>query len=256
MHIKSLLKSEWLKRKRHEDRAVRDKLLVRRQPYPRYNHEKAFKNMGLFARLPLEIRQQIYFCALGKRNLYIAKNRLKGCIGHHEDLAHATFHFDHVLPSSKLSFLRTCRQIYFEASSILYTTNTFKVIGLDDRSAFLTFSQTIPQERLSSIRSVYIGCLSSQFYFWRQWKEWEPVWEVIATKMRGLQDLSIEIMMVSPRAILDLGEDWEKPLLNIRGLRNFSLDLTGFAPHDSENKKMVDRLERQLRASLCAPRSE
>lgn len=87
-------------------------------------------------------------------------------------------------------------------------------------------------------------------------KKWRQTWEVLATQMVGLRDLEVRLVKVHfPPLELTLQEDWVKPMLEVRGLRRFDLDLAqGIGSHEStaEYNERLEWFQMELRTSMCS----
>lgn len=233
-------------------------------------------NAGLFDRLPFEIRRLIYIYALGGDLLQLTQTSFSKKTGYHA-YQWSLPYFRHYLaaeehsPKYQLGLLMTCRQVYIEASPVLYSTNTFGIIGAHDLPLFCEFSQTIRKDRLDSITSMYINCQADDYVsdalarpslimskvntFLQDWRQ---TWEVLATRMPGLKDLKVRLIKAYlPQLELAFEEDWVKPMLEIRGLRRFEFDLTQEVGSEESTAKYNEKLEwfqNELQASMCAPR--
>ncbi|CAD6569590.1 MAG: hypothetical protein ASARMPRED_002958 [Alectoria sarmentosa] len=233
-------------------------------------------NTGLFDRLPFEIRRLIYVYALGGDLLHLTHTVVSKEIPHHAgQWSRSYFHHYHTAgdpsPKHRLCLLKTCRQMYIEASEVLYGTNTFGIIGTHNLSLFCEFSRTIRKDRLDSITSVYISCqadgyvsdararptlvMGNEKVFLQDWRQ---IWEVLATRMPGLKDLKVRLIKAHlPQLELALEEGWVSPMLEIRGLRRFEFDLAqevGSEESTAEYNEKLERFQNELQASMCAPR--
>lgn len=264
-------------------------LLVRRSrlsrtgssPVPRKHRvlsvSQEASNAGLFDRLPFEIRHLIYVYVLGGDLLHLTQTSASNEMGHHAyQLSQPCFHHYHTAgrPSPKylLCLLKTCRQIYIEASPVIYSTNTFGIFGAHNLPEFCEFSRKIRKDCLDSITSIYINCQADDYVsstvrvrsspierrgnvFLQDWKQ---TWEILATQMPGLRDLKVRLIRTCfPQLKLALEEDWVKPMLEVRGLRRFGFDLAqGIGSEDStaEYNEMLEWFQNELQTSMCAPR--
>jgi hypothetical protein len=115
-------------------------------------------SIGLFHRLPRELRDLIYAEVLGNDVVHIWWSCDRERYAHF-DSADPSVKSRYTLSRSKVSFLRTCRQIYIEAIGVLYTTNTFGFAwGVTYLEPHGYFFHTIRLHRLASITSVRIEC--------------------------------------------------------------------------------------------------
>jgi hypothetical protein len=165
------------------------------------------------------------------------------------------------LPRARATLLRTCRQVYQDAATLLYATNVFDA---DDLNTFIYWSRTILPGRLAAVRALGV----SWDIFWPPLTKadpsgrytmgavavhrrlalrnsdqvWLDFWDIVATKMPGLRDLRVRIGAMHPfyaalgTGILfgrerglrrDVNAEWVQPLLNVRGLETLELDILG-----------------------------
>ena len=264
-------KVQALKQKAKGRTATPEATTKERQSVVGYTHNDLIQNMGLIGRLPYEIREMIYLHALGDRILQLLSIPAQHRLGHFDcRLTASTNH----LPSlavyrpfwvpwnGSLAFLRSCRQVYFEASSILYATNIFAVFGAQEIPAFVSLSRTITSHRLASIASLYV---KFSVYEWEATSghrslvkpefrgHWEAMCDVMATKMPGLKNLSIHLTTSNAQSLLDHQEEWTASLLAIQGLRNFDFGLESTRRADSATEARLVLLKEQLQEQLCAP---
>lgn len=201
------------------------------------------------------------------------------------------------LPRASATLLRTCRQIYQDAATLLYSTNIFDV---DDLNTFIYWSRTILPSRLAAVRALGV----SWDIFWPPLTKTDPsgrytigtaavpkrlalrtsdqvwldFWDIVATKMPGLQDLRIKIGSIHPfyvasvlfgreRGLLrDINAEWVKPLLNIRGLKKLELEILGgdrrsmyhqfSASREEDDLELLERTKlfvEDVRRVVCEP---
>ena len=163
-------------------KSIQKTLRHRRQwpkPLPRRQRRRKVKlattvehvsNAGLFARLPYELRLQIYEYVLGGRQINIVQCPRKRRLAHRCQLHDPTNPKENERnaenqcseehwtdpPCNLALLLRTCRLIYTEAAEVLYTKNSFGVYGLQDLASFVCFSRTSRPERLASIKTLTV----------------------------------------------------------------------------------------------------
>lgn len=225
---------------------------------------------NLFSRLPFEIRHMIYVYALEPDLLYITSEGIFKSTGPCDpEITRPEFSRYHreQEPYHLPFLLQTCKQIYAEASPVLYSTSIFVIYGMNNLSSCCNLSQHIRRDCLEAITSICINSpadyytltgplLSSQRHNDVFLNLWRQVWEVIATQLVGLRDLEVRLLKTySPRLELTLQEDWVKPMLGIRGLRKFEFDLSqGIGPYESTAKynEELDCFKEQLRNSMCS----
>ena len=272
----SIIGVEAIEKKRKKEAAIPKPLPRRRRALSVSHGDASIKNMGLFGRLPYELRHLIYLYTLGNQNIHLFRipeerkiASLRCHVIEHMDRCHQK------LPSyGKLPLLGTCRQIYIEASEVLYTTNVFDVYGAENLATFVYFSRTIPPARLASISSLKIDCKADNFrpirfdyrptlrslskHIFRAPEDqrmWVLLWGVIAAKMPGLKDLHVCLTRTRSWDLkLDLNEEWLEPMLDVRGLRTFKFHLWGrHEEYTDEYGNRLKWLQRYLEDKLCSP---
>lgn len=168
----------------------------------------------LLARLPLEVRLQIWTIAVGNRTYHISllPGRLasKICQNCREEdgRCHALWHLAHPYldechyeSSSAVLLLQTCQQVYNETIDLLYSSN---VLDISDLGVLKYFSQGAPPESLSLVRHLRVHW---QDHSWNSRSlrlptphagfdgTWEMFWRLALSELKGLR--SIEIIMCS-----------------------------------------------------------
>ena len=225
----------------------------------RQQHANTNNSAGLFSRLPYELRHIIYLHVLGNKMFPLVHIPTERRIGHFDcstpSRGHNTHYRHKKSPSKgKLALMMTCRQIYIESSHLLYSSNTFAVIGLENLVIFSWFSRTIRAGRLASIASLYIQIQfedQDDLSIYSFWREWVQLWDIIVTRMPGLRDITVR---ASKRFMLE-GDRWTKPMLAVRGLRTFELEYLYDKDFNRAGSNMeLDRLREQLKEHLCTPR--
>lgn len=228
---------------------------------------------GLFGKLPYEIRYMIYVHALNGDLLHVtnAASQTKLCYHDHQGSHSSLRHYHPVedpSPSHKIYLLKTCRQIYVEASPVLYSTNTFGIFGDHNLPVFCAFSLSIRQDYLVLIRSIRINCQADKYISGvlgrlpprdnNFLQDWRQAWEILSTRMPGLKDLKVRLMKIYyPPLDLSLEEEWVKPMLKVRGLRRFELDLAqgiGSDQSTAEYNEKLDWFQNELQERMCSPR--
>ena len=210
-------------------------------------------NAGLFGRLPFEIRHAIYLYALGGDIVHLNSTSAV------TEMGYPTHQWsEQPRPKNRLCLLKTCRQIYIEASPVFYSTNTFGIVGAHNLSVFCDFFQTLRKDRLDSIASVYINCQLDASISYVFLQEWRQTWDVLATQMPGLKDVKVRLTKTYfPQLNLALEEEWVKPMLEVRGLKRFEFSLAqevGAYESTAEYNEKLERFQNELEASMCAPR--
>jgi len=235
----------------------------KRRTLSTYTEGATISRTGLFGRLPYELRRMIYVCILGNDLVRVTCVWGKKRFGHFDsnDLAYT---FDRTRSKSKVALLKTCRQIYIEAMEVLYTTNTFGFsFNKNNLEPHGYFPSTIRPSRLASITSLRIDCEVDTFdSFERESAKgnWQLLWGEIATKMPGLKELTMrlpESTRHNSNFRFGLEEEWLKPILEVRGLENFTFDIectdSGFLwEFTSEYRDKVQWLKSYVEEKLCA----
>ncbi|KAL9597447.1 MAG: hypothetical protein Q9219_005139 [cf. Caloplaca sp. 3 TL-2023] len=238
---------------------------------------------SLLTRLPLEIRQEIYSYVLVTQQencLILLPFKLRTVAEGHRitngDVLAACKNGrmiggnDERAWPERTSLLQTCRQVYTEAVSLLYSGNT---LVFKHPSIFLRFAKAIPPQRLNCIRQIRIsiqpwwhgGILSSWVHNTARQEEWQNLWTVVAS-MGNL--LSLDVQIVDEVRSRPWGEEWTicqgvlPPLLQIRGLHFFQLDMKirhavgltpdvrNYVPLSSETNALIQKIY----ASVKLPR--
>lgn len=228
---------------------------------------------GLFGKLPFEIRHIIYTYALGGDLLHLTHTAVQKEVGYHAcQESQPYFHHYHTvgrpLPSHRLCLLKTSRQIYIEASPVLYGTNTFGIFGAHNLPVFCEFARTIRKECLAAITSIYIncqadGCVSNEWttsysagHAMAFLQNWTQAWELISTQMPALKDLKVQLIKTHyPPLELSLEDDWVISMLEVQGLRTFEFDLTqeiGAYESTAEYNEKLEWFQEKLRESMCS----
>ncbi|KAL8720475.1 MAG: hypothetical protein Q9225_002663 [Loekoesia sp. 1 TL-2023] len=234
---------------------------------------------AFLSRVPGEVRNIIYLLVLGNRRLGIhdrGPGPLKGRIRHSEIPPQQTGFTDTVsfLTTNKLAILQTCRQIYLEAVDILYTTNHFQMLRMQDMKVFTQFMQSISPTRLASITNLTL--VANVEYFEplhplasNMFKHWRKMWATISLYVSALRHLTLYLRNLWAVENLKLTADtyWVKPFLQLRNLENFDLVVNredivapeGFQdrlePNDTEQlTAKVERLRQYSKKLLCCSR--
>ena len=236
---------------------------TRSSPLPREcrppSISQSSSNAGLFDRLPLEIRHMIYVYALGGDILYLIQTATS--LGYHAcQWSHPYSMHCHTVgefnPRNRLCLLETCRQIYTEASPVLYSTNTFGILGANNLPVFCEFSRSIRKARLDSITSIYINCQADAVgdIFLRNWTQ---TWEILATRMPGLKHVRVRLLKHFPPLELALEERWVKPMLEVGGLKRLEFDLAqeiGSGESTADYNERLEWFQNKLQALMCSSR--
>ena len=273
------------------------------KPLPRFRREiqpskGEFSQCGLFAKLPYELRCQIFEHLIEGRWNRRARTTSTFCLSSQSSQSSSRFHLgdsDRTLTN----FLRTCRHIYAEVSFLLYTSSTFRVEGLQDIANFTYLSQNISQSSFASIKklSINIQAWKSIAYDAKELRDahptvfykerfryphssamdphrkypWRKLWSIVSTRMPGLESLILvleESWLFRVRdtgcdtgsqvvdckelsLVPEFGEEWVKPLLWVRGLKIFKLELRA-ASADAAFHRRFALLEQNLRKELCS----
>lgn len=229
----------------------------------------------LLARLPFEIREEIYNYVLGSNLVHIVR---KGCYLAHvrcyplwrSDLvrgcrpaAARTCHDRAPLLAStangNLALLQTCRQIYIEAVHAMYARNTF---DFDHQDLFLLFSRSILPQRLAHIRSLELHLEVTNIKNTFAWinpapNSWKLMWTIIAEDMPALKHLRVGLVGEYARSYPDMDADWWlQCLLQVRNLKTFHLEYEAsgnvWFEFGHTVYQMTKLLEDHIRSVVCS----
>lgn len=228
-------------------------------------------------KLPYEIRRMIYIYVLGDEIIHLHHPWGKPRIGHYRcqwslNGGYHT-HNDHGSTQKdarhgKMGLVKTCRAIYNESINVLYTTNTFSVQTCSNLETFIWFTKSIRPCRLASITDMYINMLAECFApfwtdmtagskFWDFICDWGRVWETMATQMPALKTLRVRLRRQTQELGLSTNENWIRPMLKVRGLKKFELELTGsgvYREWSAEYREQLRGLQEFLGKTLCSER--
>ena len=205
----------------------------------------ANRNSLLLQKLPIELRLLVYSHVIGNDRFrlitipwkVVAALDIDGNLSmNHEHFKLTNLIFRTTpLPSNGNALLMSCRQVYSEAVDLLYSSNTFV---LHDFHTLETFAKSVPPQRLNAIRKleIYYSPVTG-IQYQHEWtshydlpRDLDWIWKVVVG-MQGLRDLAIVLEAYSTLILED--EDREacevrrlSPLLQLRGLSTFSLELT------------------------------
>ena len=125
--------------------------------------------------------------------------------------------------------------LHIEATSFLYTHNTFMITNQRGLSPFLYFSTSIIPWRLTTICDLHIHLQVETFQplagVFRNYlpafnREWEKTWHVIATQMTGLQSIVVRLdRAYKPWLRLALEEEWVSAMLLVKEVGKVKLRL-------------------------------
>jgi len=233
-------------------------------------------NCQLLNRLPPEIRLEIYRYVLGDNLLHLVQGKKK--ISHVRCRATSETDYsrtcrplaantaDRLLPGStsngNLALAKTCRQVYQETIDLLYATNVF---DLDDPRTLFYFSRSVPHQRLASITKLHVY-FPLRYQCWHRNKDaypvrappydestWKQFWHTIAIQMPRLADLRLCLLVEASGTPMKVTHAWIKPLLEIRGLRTFDLDILYMGGLKAEPGRLkVAQVKRYLQSIMCA----
>lgn len=201
----------------------------------------------LLTSIPLEIRQQIFHHVLGGRNLHLVrvpgsvmcspKRRIPWKSEHP-----LPEHFPTAFDTLDLALLRTCRQIYIEAISIVYGSNVF---NLEDPAVLMfLYEHQWLRSRLMAIKHVEMQWLWNHTHFFED--QWERFWRLISTMtLRSLK------LCCLPRGLL-LGDNWwrVRPMLAVHGIRHVEIEFQGVDKWKPEAKDLGVLLEEYVTRSM------
>lgn len=234
----------------------------------------------LLSKVPGEIRNPIYRLILGDRYLGIYdcgggswRSRVR-----HLEISPGQMSFPDpllFLPTNKLAILQTCRQVYVEAADLLYSTNRFQVLRMQDMKCFNKFMIFISPTRLATITSLTLVVNVDYFEPLHHlasytFKHWKTLWALVCLRMTALRELSLHLRNLWAIENLKLTADtyWVKPFLSLRNLDNFELivnrediispgdlqDHQGSRDAEQQLISKIDRLRQYSINLLCSPR--
>jgi len=135
-------------------------------------------------------------------------------------------YFDHVG-----GLFLTCRDIYEEASQVLYTQNTLE---FDHPLSLVIFSGEVSQSSLQSIRSISIDLQRNLYVYDAQNfdlctslhpDQWHQMWDVIST-MQGLEEIRVRFQLLIDGWMGWTEKEVLEPLYNVRQpLRVFEVEM-------------------------------
>ena len=220
----------------------------------------------LLQKLPIELRILIYSHAIGNDRFRLITIPWKVVAAPDSDgnlsMTQEHFHFTPEiarpkrLPSNGNALLMTCRQVYSEAVDLLYSGNAFV---LHDLQTLATFAESVPRQRLDAIRKleIYYSPVTSIAYQHERTKHYDLpddldwIWGIVIG-MQALRDLSIILEAYSQDD--EDGEACEvrrlKPLLRLRGLSTFRLELTYLGELPVEEQRRTEPYAPALRREI------
>ncbi|KAJ5297931.1 hypothetical protein N7508_008180 [Penicillium antarcticum] len=207
---------------------------------------------------------------------------------------HTHPHLPESLTTLTPSLLRTCRKVYLEAESILYKTTLFDV---DDLYTFIAFANSLSPTARHSISNLNVQWMpiwtpmagldhkGSIYAHTHSDELWRRFWGVVS-ELGGLRflGLGLDLGVLSARDVgingngngsgnigvgvggqripFGIDEAWVRPLLRVRGLKEF--DLAVSARCDASSRGVVEGklvrdvgvLKGELKRVLCLPREK
>lgn len=241
--------------------------------------------------LPTEIRRQIFTKVVGHSVLHLVQlpKRLGHirCSGFRIDVGTApfndiprdcfapatvqTYRHDELLDlaarsDGSLALLQTCRQIYTESVTLLYTANTFDI---NHAQTLIYLSRTILLSRFESIRSMQLTWTGRRFTPYHfddpahdafrapdDKATWESMLDIVGKRMKALRNLKLRLgyCVEYPEFPwqVQLPSDAQEKLevmlqslrLRVKGLDKFELEIVGEGWE-------TERLERETRHVVC-----
>lgn len=267
--LQAVFLTEAYRRKRANDPK---KVSRRRRKLSTSAHFASNVDCALLARLPIELRLEIYTYVLGGNLLHIFQvpRRLahKCCHttpskGYPRSCCPTTQRNNvrkgNQVPfsSANIALLQTCRQIYLEAINVLYTTNIFDI---DHLQTLIYLSRSIPPQHFATISKLHVSWPVTYHAISYHGQvdgmnDWERFCHVVATKMPGLRHFKVSLTHSTPLSIHEeADQDWIKPLLEIQGLRTFHLvthDVNVTRRHERNVNTEVLKLQLCLQELLC-----
>ncbi|KAJ5437041.1 hypothetical protein N7445_007926 [Penicillium cf. griseofulvum] len=171
--------------------------------------------------------------------------------GHSDRLLypHTHSHLPSMLSNSNTALLRVCRSIYFEAETILYESSHFDV---DDLYTFIAFATSLSDTARAAISRLTVQWMpiwvpmagldhkGSIYAHTHSDELWVRFWDTVAS-LEGLKVLGLsldlgrftsvvgstgEAIVSGQRIPFGIGEGWVKPILGVRGVKEFDLAVT------------------------------
>ncbi|KAI4108834.1 MAG: hypothetical protein L6R37_000832 [Teloschistes peruensis] len=228
-------------------------------------------------RLPPEIREEIYHYVVGgSLNHIVRKGKHLGHVRCKLDCpsdfnrrcrpaARYPYYpeFENLCFTSNgnLALLRTCKQIYGESVQLMYKRNAF---DFDHQDLFLFFASSILPQRLAEISRLHLTLdLALAIKPFRGPKPapsaWNSLWQIIGQEMLGLKYLYLRLTgeQTLPLPTTQV-EQWMEPILALRGLKNFHLELRAVAYNWPEYENIIHQLsksyEEEIRKTICSDR--
>jgi len=144
-------------------------------------------------------------------------------------------------------------------------TNTFDV---DDLSALVHFSQTIPPQRLAAIRHLHVNgycnipplevpCTNDPSRAPYDDATYLQLWHTVDTKMPALTEL--RMILTDPWWVRGLTTDdgWVRPLKAVQGLKRFEFEIGPQRPGVGDiDRAQADEFSQKLRDSMCRPKPD
>lgn len=185
-----------------------------------------------------EIRNIVYLLVLGNRHLSLydcSTLASKQRSTHHEvyQTEHGYLHASPHSRCNKLALLQTCRQLYSEASAVLYSTNCFQLDRLHQIKPFNLFVEAPSPSWLAYISTLRISCQVDYFepghpLASKMFIRWRKIWNGIQEQMSGLRHLTLLLRTTGffLDGCIQLTADsyWVKPILRLRNLETLSIN--------------------------------
>ncbi|KAL9006903.1 MAG: hypothetical protein Q9188_000358 [Gyalolechia gomerana] len=170
-----------------------------------------FQSCPLLARLPLEIRSQVWRYVLGDKVFHIElrpghlASRICSKCEERDGWCHAIWHIENTDKEAYFerkfgvtALPRVCRQVYCETIDVLYAAN---IIDISDLGVLKYFIQGVPPQRLPLIQTLRVHWQDRSWF--PRWPTahadfggtWEMFWRVALDELTGLK--KIDIMMCS-----------------------------------------------------------
>jgi hypothetical protein len=228
-----------------------------------------------FLRLPYPIRRQIYGYLFDNRYIIHIQTRPKKIIHWHALYPSDWAPKQHIRKSAgftqppledespghmDLEILRTCRTIYQEAHSLVYSTNTFAFHHLDH---LIYLNQALRPQHLAMIKYLQIDwdmpfvpqTVTGVFRRPFDGETWVRFWNIVATRLVGLKSLDLAVRVW----LWDLAHEhkWLKDVARCRGLKEFILQITypvAGDPGEDGDREGVKAVRREVERLVKKPR--
>jgi hypothetical protein len=136
-------------------------------------------NLGLFGRLPIELRLMIYRHLLTSQPAVFLERAPREFSSYFRGKKIRTALFGNI--TKNFAILRTSRDIYNECIPVVYSGNLFSINNL---VVLVHLSECVRPEDLAAIRHLRLDCqIHPQDPRYNMKGTWDQLWDIVATKM-------------------------------------------------------------------------